>query len=131
MYHDIVRLMLIMVKISRKSNINCHFAKVKSRCEMLHYTHTNIDTPISLSIYQSIYTPYISSNNRWTGMTVACNVIINRNLLSFQSNKNTASVEYTPKGEDHEKFLSCRGVNPHLPNLAVEDQWKIIVHGNN
>ena len=34
-----------------------------------------------------------------------------------------------PKGEDHEKFLSCRGVNPHLPNLAVEDQWKITVHG--
>ena len=38
-------------------------------------------------------------------------------------------VEYIPKGEDHEKFLSCRGVNPHLPNLAVEDQWKITVHG--
>ena len=50
-------------------------------------------------------------------------------LSSFQSNKNTAIVEYTPKGEDHEKFLSCRGVNPHLPSLAVEDQWKITVHG--
>ena len=36
-----------------------------------------------------------------------------------------------PRGEDHEKFLSCRGVNPHLPDLAVEDQWKITVHGKN
>ena len=54
---------------------------------------------------------------------VCCKTIL------FQSNKNTAVVEYVPRGEDHEKFLSCRGVNPHLPNLAVEDQWKIIVHG--
>ena len=54
---------------------------------------------------------------------VCCKTIL------FQSNKNTAVVEYIPRGEDHEKFLSCRGVNPHLPSLAVEDQWKIIVHG--
>ena len=52
-------------------------------------------------------------------------------LSKFQSNKNTAVVEYMPRGEDHEKFLSCRGVNPHLPDLAVEDQWKITVHGKN
>ena len=47
----------------------------------------------------------------------------------FQFDDISAIVEYTPKASDNGKYLRCRGVNPHLKGEAVEDQWKISVHG--
>ena len=47
----------------------------------------------------------------------------------LQFDDSSATVEYTPKSSDNGKYLRCRGVNPHLADEAVEDQWKISVHG--
>ena len=52
---------------------------------------------------------------------------IPRPFLQFDDD--VAVVEYTPNGTDNGKYLRCRGVNPHLTDQAVEDQWKISVHG--
>ena len=37
-------------------------------------------------------------------------------------------VEFNPKKEDDQKFLSCQARNELIDDIAVEDQWKITVY---
>ena len=40
----------------------------------------------------------------------------------------TSVVEFNPKKEDDQKFLSCQARNELIDDIAVEDQWKITVY---
>jgi len=48
--------------------------------------------------------------------------------VSPDGNVSTTTAELTPTDQDNGKFLSCRAENPLIPDVSVEDQWKIIVH---
>ncbi|XP_071749821.1 contactin-6 isoform X1 [Lepeophtheirus salmonis] len=48
--------------------------------------------------------------------------------LIVQNEISTTIVSFVPDKSDQGRFLTCRAENPHLPNAAVETQWKIEVH---
>ncbi|TRY71663.1 hypothetical protein TCAL_04738 [Tigriopus californicus] len=48
--------------------------------------------------------------------------------MNPMGNVTTTTVIFIPSREDQGKFLSCRAENMHLPNNAVEDQWRVQVH---
>lgn len=48
--------------------------------------------------------------------------------INPMGNVTTTTVIFIPSREDQGKFLSCRAENMHLPNNAVEDQWRVQVH---
>ncbi len=48
--------------------------------------------------------------------------------VSPDGNVSTTTAEFAPSDQDDGKFLSCRAENSKMPDVAVEDQWKIIVH---
>ena len=43
-------------------------------------------------------------------------------------NLSSTVLSFTPEKEDDQKFLSCQARNLLLPDIAVEDQWKITVY---
>lgn len=43
-------------------------------------------------------------------------------------NQSLSVLTYTPTVDDDGKFLTCKAENMFIPNSAIEDKWRLVVH---
>ncbi|XP_052899973.1 hemicentin-1 [Anopheles moucheti] len=61
----------------------------------------------------------------WKGTRMLKRVTKN---FSETGNQSLSVISYTPTVDDDGKYLTCRAENPLIPDSAIEDKWRLVVH---
>jgi hypothetical protein len=51
-------------------------------------------------------------------------------LIQFSEagNQSLSVLTFIPTVDDDGKYLTCRAENPYIPDSAIEDKWRLVVH---
>ncbi|ETN65555.1 sidestep protein [Anopheles darlingi] len=61
----------------------------------------------------------------WKGTRMLKRVTKN---FSETGNQSLSVISYTPTVDDDGKYLTCKAENPLIPDSAIEDKWRLVVH---
>lgn len=63
---------------------------------------------------------------------VAISNLIQKFLIHTQfsetGNQTLSVLTFIPVVDDDGKYLTCRAENPFIPDSAIEDKWRLVVH---
>lgn len=48
--------------------------------------------------------------------------------FSETGNQSLSVLTFIPVVDDDGKYLTCRSENPFIPDSAIEDKWRLVVH---
>lgn len=48
--------------------------------------------------------------------------------FSETGNQTLSVLTFIPVVDDDGKYLTCRAENPYIPDSAIEDKWRLVVH---
>ena len=48
--------------------------------------------------------------------------------FSETGNQSLSVLTFIPVVDDDGKYLTCRAENPFIPDSAIEDKWRLVVH---
>lgn len=54
--------------------------------------------------------------------------LFHHSQFSESGNQSLSVLTFIPTVDDDGKYLTCRSENPFIPDSAIEDKWRLVVH---